>query len=434
MSLVRGAGFVVVVARSVSRPLVRAAAGPDTRPNILFIFADDHAAHAMSCYGSRINKTPNLDRIAAGGMLFHNCFCTNSICGPSRAVVLTGKHSHQNGFLRNGDRFDGSQPTFPKMLQQAGYQTAIIGKWHLASDPTGFRPLENPHRAGNVLQPGPDRERQARPAHRLRHRPPHRSGARLPEERPRSAQALSADVPPQGPAPRMGAEPQAPAPVRRRRRSPSPSNLFDDYRGRGTAARVQQMEVVRDLKPRDLKLVPPKELNARPASEVERRLRAEEPGLSGRTPDRNRSGPLEVPAVHQGLFAVRRVGGRKRRPRARLPRSKRSGEEHGGDLLVRPGILSGRPRLVRQAVHVRRIVPDAAPDPLARRHPTRLNIRRPGLKPGLRRNVLGDGRLAGAARHAGPQPGPASGRPYSRRLAHELVLPILRLSGRPHGQ
>src|SRR5580698_6748933 len=83
------------------------AAAPDSRPNVLFIFSDDHAAHAMSCYGSRINKTPNLDRIAAGGMLFRNCFCTNSVCGPSRAVVLTGKYSHLNGFYRNGDRFDG---------------------------------------------------------------------------------------------------------------------------------------------------------------------------------------------------------------------------------------------------------------------------------------------------------------------------------------
>jgi len=116
----------------------RAALAADTKPNILFIMSDDHASHAMSCYGSRINKTPNLDRIATGGMRFENCFCGNSICGPSRAAILTGKHSHANGFRTNGDRFDGSQQTLPKLLKAAGYQTAIIGKWHLVTDPTGF--------------------------------------------------------------------------------------------------------------------------------------------------------------------------------------------------------------------------------------------------------------------------------------------------------
>jgi arylsulfatase A-like enzyme len=109
------------------------------KPNILFVFSDDHAPQAISAYGSRINRTPNIDRIADEGAIFLNSFCTNSICGPSRAVVLTGKHSHVNGKIDNSQEpFDTSQPTFNKTLRAAGYQTAMIGKWHLRADPAGF--------------------------------------------------------------------------------------------------------------------------------------------------------------------------------------------------------------------------------------------------------------------------------------------------------
>lgn len=117
---------------------ITAYVGADDRPNILFIMSDDHPNNALSCYGSQINQTPNLDRIANEGMRFDRAYVTTSLCAPSRASILTGKYPHKNGQVTIPKLFDGEQPTFPKALQTAGYETAVIGKWHLTTEPTGF--------------------------------------------------------------------------------------------------------------------------------------------------------------------------------------------------------------------------------------------------------------------------------------------------------
>src|SRR3954469_9325392 len=113
---------------------------PETkkRPNFIVIVTDDHAKNAVSAFGSKMINTPNIDRIANEGIKFNNAFVTNALCGPSRAVILTGKYSHINGFRDNSTTFDGSQMTFIKLLREAGYHTSVIGKWHLVSKPEGF--------------------------------------------------------------------------------------------------------------------------------------------------------------------------------------------------------------------------------------------------------------------------------------------------------
>lgn len=230
----------------------------DDRPNILFIMSDDHAFQAMSCYGSKVNHTPNLDRIANEGMRFDRCYVTNSICGPSRAVILTGKYSHLNGFERNGRTFDGSQQTVAKLLQEAGYQTAVVGKWHLRSVPTGFDyynvlvgqgPYYNPpmrtmdstgqptvikhtgYTTDIITDHALDWLTNKRDAEKpfflmYQHKAPHRNWQPGPKYLTKYD-----DI-----------------------EIPEPDTLFDDYDNRAAPAREQKMTIEKDLNLRDLKL------------------------------------------------------------------------------------------------------------------------------------------------------------------------------------
>lgn len=239
-----------------------AGAAEARQPNILFIFADDHASQAISAYEHplKLVQTPNLDRIAREGMLFNRCLVPNSICGPSRAVILTGKYSHLNGFYRNGNRFNGDQQTFPKLLQAAGYQTAIVGKWHLATDPTGFD-------YWHIL-----------PGQGIYYNPPMiRNGQREPNEG--YATDLITDVALDWLKQRDSSKPfllmaQHKAPHREwspplrhlgwnsDRKFQEPETLFDDYSGRGRAEHEQDMTLEKTFTPRDAKLVAPASLNA----------------------------------------------------------------------------------------------------------------------------------------------------------------------------
>ena len=231
------------------------------RPNIIFIFTDDHASHAIGAYGSKINKTPHIDRLAREGTLFQNAFCTNSICGPSRAVIQTGKHSHLNGFRTNGDRFNGDQQTFPKLLRKAGYQTAVIGKWHLVTEPQGFDkwsvligqgpyynpPMRTPE--GTVKYTGyttdiitdlaldwlaKDRDQEKPFCLMLQQKAPHRNWQPGPKHL-----NLYDDV-----------------------EIPEPATLFDDWSGRTSATKTQTMTVAEHLTPNDLKLTQPRNFTA----------------------------------------------------------------------------------------------------------------------------------------------------------------------------
>jgi arylsulfatase A-like enzyme len=225
------------------------------RPNILFIMSDDHASHAMSCCGSRINETPHIDRIAQGGMRFDNCFCTNSICTPSRATILTGTYNHVNRVTTLATRMDNRLLTFPKLLQRAGYQTAVIGKWHLgegtAHEPTGFDywnvlPGQGLYHDPVMIEMGKEKTFPGYATDLitdfslrwLRQRDPARPFMLLCHHK----------------APHRHWEPDAKhAAMYEGRDIPEPETFDDDYSNRARAAAEAEMRIDRDLIDRDLK-------------------------------------------------------------------------------------------------------------------------------------------------------------------------------------
>ncbi len=217
------------------------------RPNIIFMMSDDHAYQAISAYQDHLIKTPNIDRIAGEGMLFSNACVTNSICAPSRAVILTGKHSHMNGKIDNRFPFDTSQITFPQLLHAAGYQTAMFGKLHFGNNPKGFDQFKILPGQGAYYNPDFITKNDGRVRF---------EGYATDLITDLTLEWLENERDPEKPfflAYLHKAPHREWLPARRHYREyihksfPEPPTLFDDYSGRGTAAREAEMNILEDM-------------------------------------------------------------------------------------------------------------------------------------------------------------------------------------------
>ncbi|MGC6564073.1 MAG: sulfatase [Akkermansiaceae bacterium] len=235
------------------------------RPNIVFIFTDDHCEQALSAYDPSRMTTPHMDRLAKEGMLFDRCYVTNAICGPSRAVIMTGKYSHLNGFMTNGNTFDGFQQTFPKLLQKAGYQTAVLGKWHLKSTPQGFDHFQILPGQGAYYNPAMrimDGEGKEKPIKVTGYTTDIITDLTLDWIKEKRDPDKPFMVMCQHKAPHRNWQPGPDYLTWLDDKTiPEPETLFDDYKGRTSAASEQTMEIKRHLNANDLKLNKPRGLN-----------------------------------------------------------------------------------------------------------------------------------------------------------------------------
>lgn len=358
-------------------------AAENKKPNILFIITDDHAYQTLGT-GKDDSPValPNFNKLGRQGMVFDRSYCANSLCGPSRACILTGRHSHMNGFVFNGQRpLDGSQPTYPKMLQKAGYQTGLFGKWHLESDPTGFDTWEIFPGQGSYYNPDfislkPDGKRQTKrfPGYAtdvvtdksiqwlenrdknkpfllvVGHKAPHRAWC---------------------PAPRHLGK------VDTSSMTP-PSNFHDDYANRPEFLKKNQqtvanhmaiysdLKVLKDQVPEEMRkdIVSPGygwdlgELNRMTPEERKtwtdyyaKRTKSLVDGMkSGKLKDPKAFAEWKWHAYMEDYLGMPSVRGRKHRPSYGISGQRGNCKRHAGHLLRRSGILHGRTRHVRQAL------------------------------------------------------------------------------------